>query len=220
MHFLWWKKLVGVCLIIASATAALANGLLAAPKSFASRIPAPYTGITLNSLNPETCQISNCCQEKSVDKPPAAPTGPTTVEEVLNLKSSLTFDDISLEFALNQLASDAQVLAKGTPFGKGGAKQFEIRYMYEDFRLQGITRNSTLRDFRQEGKTIGEILTALMRKANPDTTVKSPDELDQKLVWVVAPSPDDPNKWIVLITAREVAKTKTYTLPAVFVPKK
>lgn len=151
---------------------------------------------------------------------PAAASGPKTVEEVLNLKTSLSFDALSLEFAMDQLAAEAQDVAKGSPFGKGGPQQIEIRILGDDLKLDGITRNQTIRDFKQDGKTIAEILTAMVMKANPVTTVKSPDELDQKLIWVVAPSPDDPNKKMVLITVRQVVEKNKYTLPAVFVPKK
>ena len=54
-----------------------------------------------------------------------------------------------------------------------------------------------------------------MMRANPVTTVKSPSEQDQKLLWVVAPDPDDASRSVVLVTTRQVA-ARQYTLPSVF----
>jgi hypothetical protein len=67
---------------------------------------------------------------------------------------------------------------------------------------------------------VGEILTALVMKANPITTVKDPSEKDQKLLWVVGPDPEDPTKTIVLITTRQKAEERKYNLPAPFSGKK
>jgi hypothetical protein len=135
------------------------------------------------------------------------------------MKTSFTFDATSLEFAMRDLAADAQDLAKGSPFGKGGASEFNIKIIGDDLKLDGITRNQTVRDFKQEGKTLAEILTALVMKANPVTTVKDPSEADQKLLWVVAPDPDAPSKQIGLITTRAMAEKNKYKLPAPFQPK-
>ena len=52
-------------------------------------------------------------------------------------------------------------------------------------------------------------------KANPVTTVKVPDEADQKLLWVIDKDPDNSSNQIILITTRQVADQK-YTLPEVF----
>jgi hypothetical protein len=56
-------------------------------------------------------------------------------------------------------------------------------------------------------------------KANPVTTVKDPSETDQKLVWLIAPDPNEAGKEVVLITTRTAALVNKYTLPAQFVPK-
>lgn len=149
---------------------------------------------------------------------PAAPKGPATIEELLAMKSKLAFDANSLEFCMRDLAIDAQDVAKGSAFGKGGAKEFAIRILGDDLQLDGITRNQTVRDFNKEG-TISEILTALVMKANPVTTVKTPDEADQKLLWVVGPDPDNPAKQMILVTTRAAAAKKKYTLPPAFQKK-
>jgi eukaryotic-like serine/threonine-protein kinase len=153
---------------------------------------------------------------------PSAPaaTGPKTIEEVLAKKTTLTFDALPFDNAMGVLASDAQDLAKGSPFGKGGASEFTIKILAsDDLEPEGITQQQTVRDFKQEDKTVAEILTALVMKANPVTTVKEPTETDQKLIWVVGPDPDNPSKQMILITTRTAAAKKKYKLPDVFVPK-
>jgi hypothetical protein len=114
---------------------------------------------------------------------------------------------------MRDLADDVKGNLKGAPF------DFEIKIIGDDLKLDGITRNQTIRDFKQENQTVADILTALVRKANPVTTVKDPFETDQKLVWLIGPDPDSPGKQAVLITTRNAAKTKKYTLPPVFVAK-
>jgi len=134
--------------------------------------------------------------------------GPKTIEEVLNAKISLSFDQDSFEFSVRNVVNEVTSAYK-LPF------EFEIRIIGDDLKLDGITRNQQIRDFRQEDKTVAEVLTALVRKANPVTTVKTPDEKDQKLLWVIAPDPADPNRKIILVTVRQIAEAK-YTLPEIF----
>ncbi|WP_425618493.1 protein kinase [Anatilimnocola sp. NA78] len=150
---------------------------------------------------------------------PVKPAGPSSIEEVLAMKTSMTFDANPLEFCMRDLAIDAQELAKGSPFAKGGPQELQIKIIGDDLKIDGITRNQTVRDFSQKDKPLAEILTAIVMKANPVTTVKTPDEADQKLLWVVGPDPDNPAKQMILITTRAAAATKKYTLPAVFQPK-
>jgi hypothetical protein len=152
-------------------------------------------------------------QAASVVTAPAA-TGPKTIAEALQIKTSYSFDNQSLEFAMRDLAEDVKGNLKGVPF------EFAIKIIGDDLKIDGITRNQSVRDFKQENQTVADILTALVRKANPVTTVKDPSETDQKLIWVIGPDPDSPGKQIVLITTRTAAATKKYALPAVFVAKK
>jgi hypothetical protein len=146
--------------------------------------------------------------------PPVA-TGPKTLDELLKMKSSMQFDAQSLEFAMRDLALDAQDVAKGSAFAKGGSKELAIKMIGGDLEKDGITRNMTVRDFNQKDKPLEDILTALVMRANPITTVKAANEADQKLLWVIGPDPDT-GKESILITTRAAAATKKYTLPAVF----
>lgn len=143
---------------------------------------------------------------------PAA-SGPKNVTEALQWKTSYSFAQQSLEFAMRDLADDVKSNLKNAPF------EFAIKIIGDDLKLDGITRNQSIRDFNQENQTVADILTALVRKANPVTTVKDPSEKDQKLVWLVGPDPDNPSQQIVLVTTRTAAGTKKYTLPPNFVEK-
>ena len=62
-----------------------------------------------------------------------------------------------------------------------------------------------------------EILTALVQRANP-TATDDPTSDDQKLVWVMAPDPANPDQSVILITTRKAAGANSYKLPAVFLP--
>jgi hypothetical protein len=143
-----------------------------------------------------------------------AASGPKTIADALQIKTSYSFAQQSLEFAMIELQDDVKSNLKGAPF------EFAIKIIGDDLKLDGITRNQSIRDFKQENQAVADILTALVRKANPVTTVKDPSETDQKLVWLIGPDPDNPSKQIVLITTRNAAATKKYTLPPVFVAKK
>lgn len=145
--------------------------------------------------------------------PAASPAGLQTLEEVLQLRTTFSFDAQSLEFAMRDLVEDVKGNLKGSPV------QFAIKILGSDLEKEGITRNQTIRDFKQENQTVADILTALVRKANPITTVQDPSELDQKLIWVIGPDPDQPATKVVLVTTRAAAAERNYALPAPFVPK-
>lgn len=135
--------------------------------------------------------------------------GPQTIEDVLATKMSISFDQDSLEFSLQNVETEVKTMFKSLPFA------FKIKIQGDDLKLDGITRNQQIRDFRQQDETVADVLTAMAKKANPVTTVKDPREGDQKLLWVIAPDPENPSNRIILVTTRQVAEQK-YTLPEVF----
>ncbi|MGE3776213.1 MAG: serine/threonine protein kinase [Pirellulaceae bacterium] len=143
----------------------------------------------------------------------AQPAGPANVQEALQTKISLAFAEDSLEFAIQNVANEVKSSFPAMPF------DFKIKILGPDLEKDGITRNQQVRDFDQQHKTVAEILTVMVRKANPITTVKDPSELDQKLIWVVGPDPEQASSQIVLITTRAGAEQKNFTLPDVFRPK-
>lgn len=138
---------------------------------------------------------------------------PKTIEELLSSKIDIGFAQQSLEFAMRDLATAAREEYPELPF------DFQIKVIGADLQKEGITRNQQIRDINAKQTTVGDVLTQFVRKGNPVTTVKTPDEVDQKLVWLVGPDPDDATKKIVLITTRVAAGEKKLTLPPVFVPK-
>lgn len=142
----------------------------------------------------------------------AAPAKPmvATIEELLDHPLSLRFPQQSLDFAMRDLATEVRDAFPNLPF------PFDIKLMGKDLEMNGITQNQQIRDFAADNRPVKEILTAMVMKANPITTVKAPNETDQKLIWVVGPDPADASKQIILITTRDAAAQKNYTLPEVF----
>jgi eukaryotic-like serine/threonine-protein kinase len=138
------------------------------------------------------------------------PAGPQTIEEALQLKTSYSFDSQSLEFAMRDLAADVKDMTKGAPF------DFQIKIIGSDLEKDGITRNQSISNFKQDNQPVADILTALVMKANPITTVREPSEADQKLLWTVAADPDNASQQVVLITTRAAAAAKGYELPPQF----
>ena len=136
-----------------------------------------------------------------------------TIDDVLNkFQTKVSFESKSLEFAIQDIATDVNESIKGLPF------VFKIKIMGDDLKLDGLTRNQSVNNFTHSDKTVGEILTALMLKCDP---VKAPDPSDpkQRLLWVVDKDPDDPSKPIVLVTTRQGVEKHKYKLPAMFQPK-
>ena len=138
---------------------------------------------------------------------PAA--GPKTIEEVLNYKFTL---EIPQQDLINALADVQKSVLDGNP---NLPFPFKITFG-EGLQTEGITRNQPIRNFKMENATTAEILTGLVMKANPITTVKAPSEANQKLVWIIGPDPADPSKQAILITTRAAVEKLKLKLPAIF----
>lgn len=132
------------------------------------------------------------------------------LNELLEYKFSLSFPQQSLDFAMRDVATEVRDGNPDLPF------PFDIKILGKDLEMNGITQNQSIRDFEARDKPLKEVLTALVMKANPITTVKAPNEPDQKLIWVVGPDPADPTKKVILITTRDAAAAKNYELPDAF----
>ncbi len=139
-------------------------------------------------------------------------TGPPirSIEDLLSVRTSLSFPQQSLEFALRDLAADVNAAVVGAPF------PLRIEISGSDLQQEGITRNQQIRDFRGEEQTVAELLTALLLKANPITTVQRANESDQRLVWTVQSAGPRQNGPFVLVTTRQAAKDRGLELPPVF----
>jgi serine/threonine protein kinase len=142
--------------------------------------------------------------------PTTVAAGPKTMEEVLLHK--MTFD-IPQQDLINAAADVEKAVVdelRGLPF------EFKIKLMGPDLKMDGITQNQRIADFKMANAPLGEILTGLARKANPDPSAKDASDPAQKLVWLIGPDPTDANKKIILFTTRQAAERDKLTLPPAF----
>jgi eukaryotic-like serine/threonine-protein kinase len=134
---------------------------------------------------------------------------PADLNELLTRRFSIRFAQDSLEFAIRNVEVEVTDMFPNLPF------PFGIRILGGDLEKSGITRNQQIRDFEQSDKPLGEILTAMMLKANPKAAT-GPQDPDQQLVWLVGADPESPTRTLVLITTRDAAAQRNDTLPAIF----
>jgi serine/threonine protein kinase len=142
---------------------------------------------------------------KPATKPPKK-----SIDEILESKVTIGFEQESLEAALQLIAGEVtdSVLA-------GAAITMNINGTA--FQKEGITRNQSIRSFKHEGDTLRNILMDLVRRANPVTTVQSPTEQNQKVVWLILDDPDKPGQKKIELTTRTWAVGNKATLPKEFV---
>ncbi len=112
----------------------------------------------------------------------------------------------SLEFTMVELATSVD---RALP-----TAQFKIVIIGADLQLAGITRNQQIRDVNLRNQSVNEILTELVKRANP-TPAASITSPEQKLVWVPDRQGLASGK-TVFITTREAATQKGYSLPKQF----
>ena len=143
---------------------------------------------------------------------PAMAAKPLTLEEMLELPISVSFDQESLEFA-GQAVMD-EVATRVPP---GSAKPLYI-ILGPDLQKEGITQNQQIRDFKVSDQPLRSVLTQLVMRANIVKDVTDPSQSEQKLVWVVGKNPADPQQQAFLITTCVGAEGK-YELPKEFVPQ-
>lgn len=142
----------------------------------------------------------------------AAPTKPLTVDEMLNRKMSIAFDQESLEFAINVIVDQFKVdLPEGSTMPP-------VRIVGGDLEKSGITQNQQIRDFKKKDLPLRTVLTDLLLGANPDKTATGPADPKQSLVWVLREDAGVPGGTEILITTR-VASEGVHQLPAEFVAK-
>ncbi len=142
--------------------------------------------------------------------PQQQPSGPQTIEELLQQKITVRFDQTSLEFAMRDVALAANDAFPKLPF------KFEIVLLGMDMQKDGITKNQSIRDFKMDNASVADILTALVMRGNPDPTVKSPHEPNQKLIWCIGEDPGRAGQKVVFITTRQGAAERKLVLPTVF----
>ena len=137
-------------------------------------------------------------------------TGPKSIDELLKHKFSVEILQQDLEFAIKDIVTDVRESIPMLPF------EFDIKIIGPELKLEGITRNQAVRNFAAKEKSLSEILTGIVSKANPDPSVKDPSEPAQKLIWVVADDPEKAGRQIILITTRKDAEEEKYSVPKLF----
>jgi len=135
-------------------------------------------------------------------------TTPTDINSLLQYKTSMKFNQKSLEFAMGDIASDVKEELPELKF------PFEIKIVGEDLKKDGLTRNQQIRNVDIRDKPLHEILTTVVVTAM--ATGKPPSDVSQKMVWVIGPDPAAPDQKIILVTTRAAVAEKGYTLPEDF----
>jgi hypothetical protein len=135
---------------------------------------------------------------------------PLSLEEMLNLEMTVSFDQESLEFALEAIVS---AFEESLP---PGSTMPPARIIGGDLELAGITQNQQVIDFSKADVPLRGVLTDLVVGANPDKSAQGPADPKQALIWVVADDPANPGQPAILITTRQAAETKNYALPSEF----
>ncbi|MDC0295365.1 protein kinase [bacterium] len=137
-----------------------------------------------------------------------APVEMLSVEQMLDLEMTVSFDQESLEFALEAISNAFQ---EGLPDGNQMPK---ARIVGGDLELMGITQNQQVRDFSKSEQSLRAVLTDLVVQANPDKSATGPSDIKQSLIWVIAES--DSGESEILITTRQAAERESYKLPEEF----
>jgi hypothetical protein len=150
---------------------------------------------------------------QSAVMPPTKSDAPKlSVEDILNRPMSLAFAQESLEMSLAAIATEFN---DSLPAGE---TRIEMTINGAAFQKEGITQNQQIRDFAFEKKPLRDLLTALVRRANPVTTVQSPTEKDQKVVWIVLENSDSPSGKKIELTTRTWVESNGVQLPKEFLP--
>ena len=146
----------------------------------------------------------------TTSRPPATKPPAKSMDEILEAKITIGFEQESLEAALQLISGELSdsVLA-GSPLSMSinGAA----------FQKEGITRNQSIRSFKHDGVALRIVLMDLVRRANPVTTVQSPTERNQKVVWLVLDDPDRPGQKKIELTTRTWSEANKVSLPKEFV---
>ena len=137
---------------------------------------------------------------------------PQTLAELLQIKRDL---DIANPPDLNVLMADLEQEISGDYSGL--PFKWRIALIGADLEKDGITKNQRPGPLKLDQKTFAEILTSIVVSANPDKNISGAADPNCKLIWVLAPDPDNPDQQAVLITTRAAAKIKSYQLPDPFV---
>jgi serine/threonine protein kinase len=146
---------------------------------------------------------------------PAEPRGevagvPQTLEELLRQPRRLDIPEQDLINALAELTLEIKTAYPELPF------EFSIELDGNALRLEGITQNQKVTNFKMENRSLADILTALVLKANPDPAVTSARDPQCKLIWLIDPARPGGQ---IRVSTRAAAAANAWTLPAEVTPE-
>jgi len=180
----------------------ISDGLVVANAYLPARAFPQVALATVLAMNtPSTAEVS---------QPTTEPQTPLTVEQMLDRPMTVSFDQESLEFALEAIV---KAFEQALP---AGSTMPPARIVGGDLQLMGITQNQQVRDFEKTEVPLRTVLTDLVLGANTDKSATGPSDSKQTLIWVVADDPSRLGQKEILITTRQAAQTKQYPLPAEF----
>lgn len=143
---------------------------------------------------------------------PKKPTTPQkSIEQWLDTPISIRIDQDSVENVLQAIAKELKE-ASGMP-----VEPIPMTINGPAFQKDGITRNQQVRKFEFRNAPVREVLTTLVRRVNPVTTVQAPNEKDQKVLWVVLDDPATPTKKKLQLTTRAWSEANSASIPKEFV---
>ena len=167
-------------------------------------LPNLVVGSWMSLQNPMTNVVS------ALPSSPTTTVATKTVDQMLDSPMNIAFEQESLEMGLAAIA---------TEFNDSVLKnQSSLRMSINGtaFQKEGITQNQQVRNFVQKEIPLRTVLTDLVRRANPVTTVQSPTEKDQKVVWIVLDDPENAGGKKIELTTRTWATDNKVTLPKEF----
>ncbi|MBM3998293.1 MAG: hypothetical protein FJ297_01920 [Planctomycetes bacterium] len=135
---------------------------------------------------------------------------PTSLEEMLEQKLTVRFEDTALDAAMASMVRTVREAYPGLSF------EFEIILAAKEILKDGVAKNQPIGAFAVEDGSVGEILTSLVLRANPNASIRDPSNFEQRLIWVVGEDLDNGGKKVILVTTRDAAADNGIAIPKVF----
>ena len=133
-----------------------------------------------------------------------------TPEQFLDRPIKLSFDQESLEISLQSIA---EATADGLPASQ---PKLAMELDYGSMEKDGITQNQQIRQFMHNGKPLREVLTDLVKRANPTPGIQDTTSAELKFVWILVDAADKPGGKKILLTTRAYVNEKKLSLSKEF----
>ncbi|MBL8873426.1 MAG: protein kinase [Planctomycetaceae bacterium] len=133
-----------------------------------------------------------------------------TPDQFLDRPIKLSFDQESLEIALQSIAESTN---DGLPANQ---PKLTMELDYESMEKDGITQNQQIRQFAHNGVPLRNVLTDLVKRANPTPGIQDTTSAEMKFVWILVDEADKPGGKKLLLTTRAYVADKKLTLSKEF----